>query len=234
MVVCVCFLALSCGNDKKDAAPLETPSPNAPVKTVEFPIDGSLTPISVDKKTRQTRGISITCPVVSGTRHDTEINGIIDSKVDIFVKELASDADVVDFSIKYNNKGILSMLISGYDSKNSTDTVIRHLALNFNTASGREIEIDSLFDNTAGDWNKSLSEQVNAMAQLNGINLYKDVDDVTRASFYLTENSITLIFALYQIAPYSAGEPAFTLEYISIRAYTSSAGAISVIMNKHE
>ena len=126
------------------------------------------------------------------------------------------------------------MLVSGYSSKNSTGTVIRHLALNFNTASGREIEIDSLFDNTAGDWSKALTEQINAMAQLNGINLYKDVDDVTRASFYLTENSITLIFALYQIAPYPAGEPTFTLEYISIRAYTSSAGAISVIMNKHE
>ncbi len=234
MVVCVCLLALSCGKGKGGVTPLATPSPNEPVKTVDFPIDGSLAPVSVDKKTKRTAGMNITCPVVSGTLHDSEINETITAEVDKFVKGLASDTDTVDFSIKYNNKGILSMLVNGYNSKNSTDTVIRYLTLNFNTASGRVIEIESLFDNTVGDFNNALSEQINTMAQLNDIHLYKPVDDVTRASFYLTENSITIIFGLYQIAPYPAGEPTFTLEYISIRAYTSSAGAISVIMNKHE
>lgn len=204
--------------------------PDIPLKAEFVAIDSSMRPITVVNKEYSQSGIKYKLPKVVNSGRDTEINDLIMSSVEAFVAEYPRTVSSMDYSVMYNDKGILSIVILAYGRDIEYDRN-RNIILNFNVAGACQLSFSDLFDLTDKNFIDTVTYYINSLASHDKIILYSDVKDLSGARFYLTETSIDIVYDLYSITSFDAGEPVFSIPYTALSKFIKPLSPIDIIIN---
>lgn len=188
-----------------------------------LPIDATLPPAKVNYTEKNSGRVFIKIPQVTGTSYDANINSAIMAAADRLSQENESSGISLDYFVGYNANGIFSV----YLSVSSNTIVVDHTALTFNVASGERISLGDLFNE---NWQERLLAIVNAAAFSAGVNLISEITEIDDKDFYLSGQSLFVLYDLYEVSDYDAGAPIFEVEYSNIADITSSKSAIAAIL----
>jgi hypothetical protein len=122
-----------------------------------------------------------------------------------------------------NDDDYLSIYLTYYEYTGGAHGSHYDLVYNFDMATGERIELKDLFKADA-DYvallNKEIQAQIEAIAKSNeeirgeAFNPYTGFQSISdNQQFYITDDSIVVIFGLYEIAPYAAGIPSFEIPF---------------------
>lgn len=168
-------------------------------------------------------GNALIYPAVDSGDYDA-LNTAIYDKIIEGLNEM-SEPVYTYFSIKCNQNGILSILVSYYDM--DTRELYLKLPMTFDAATGGEISIQDCF--AAGDdqWRSVLPDLVTSQAESADMTLLSDVLPIADGQlFYLTGRSLVLLYRPYEITTYLSGWPEFSIGYDRISAYFDENAAI--------
>ena len=196
------------------------------------------TSIDYDSKCEYNNGFNLcyTYPVVEGstpiihtinttvkTDIESTMNYNIDLAIDDHTAQIGSDYPwrpyifSADYEVFQNTKDTLSFVIKYYQYTGGAHGIGYTVAYNYNLADGKEMRLSDLFE-PGFDYTTYINDQIYNQIQgfqpeentlwdttygFNGI-----TEDQT---FYLEDNTLQIYFGVYEIAPYSAGEPTFEI-----------------------
>ncbi|MCX7694596.1 MAG: DUF3298 and DUF4163 domain-containing protein [Caloramator sp.] len=125
---------------------------------------------------------------------------------------------VVNFDVKYNKNGILSIPISFYSYTGGAHGNTDLVAYNYNLVNGNEIKLKDIFKENfdyksflINEIIKKIKEDKDMMYFDDAVETIKKMDDNQR--FYLANDGIVIYYGLYEIAPYAAGIQEFKIPY---------------------
>ena len=133
------------------------------------------------------------------------------------------------------NNGHIACVTLRSDSFTGGEPHIRsRTALTFDMRTGKEITINDMVDDYAGLRDAVALEILGQIADgkyvkyYNGALLFEDYEEtipewMTRSVFF-GQQSMTVVFGMYDIAGYDAGEPAFMIPYTLIEPYLNQYG----------
>ncbi len=119
----------------------------------------------------------------------------------------------VDFDIKKNSDGILSILIKYYQYSGGAHGEYIHVAYNIDTRNNTFISLNDLFKpdvNYEGVISDEINKQINRIEEeedIKGVYQFKGIKEEEK--FYIQDDNLVIYFDLYEIAPYPAGIPSF-------------------------
>lgn len=126
---------------------------------------------------------------------------------------------VVVFEVTYNRQCALSLYIDKYEYTGGAHGLTTRSADTWNIQTGRRLLLRDLFTADA-DYRAFTIHSINEQIQQD-INIGNDIYfenyrelviiNFSEEDFYLTHGGVTVFFQLYEIAPYVAGIPAFTM-----------------------
>lgn len=125
-----------------------------------------------------------------------------------------------DFEIKKNTENILSILIKYYKYSGGAHGYYEYIPYNIDLASGKVFILKDIFkegSNYEQAINDEIKKQIGALNLKNNLpeestQLYtfKGINETQK--FYLKDDKIVVFFNLYDIAPYAAGIPEFSID----------------------
>lgn len=144
----------------------------------------------------------------------------VDQAEDLAQRNISYEAVVV-FEITYNRQCALSLFIDRYEYTGGAHGLTTRSADTWNVQTGRRLLLGDLFTSDV-DYKaftiQSVTEQIQQdMQQGNDIYFenYRElvVINFSEEDFYLTHGGVTVFYQVYEIAPYVAGIPTFTMPY---------------------
>lgn len=126
-----------------------------------------------------------------------------------------------DFEVKKNSDNMLSINIQYYKYSGGAHGYYEDISYNIDMTNGENLTLKTLFKENC-DYknviNIEIRRQIEAMAQkdaeYNGLYEFDGIKD--NQKFYIQDDNIIVYFDLYEIAPYPAGIPEFTINVKSI------------------
>lgn len=124
-----------------------------------------------------------------------------------------------EFEVKKNNEQVISLLVKYYKYSGGAHGNYEYVPYNIDLACGKIFQLKDMFkvnSNYKQIINEEITKQIkelNIKNQLpedsDQLYLFKEIKD--NQKFYLAENRIVVFFDLYEIAPYVAGIPEFSI-----------------------
>jgi len=121
-----------------------------------------------------------------------------------------------DFEVEKNTDSILSLKMRYYNYSGGAHGFYDDIAYNIDIRSGKFLELSDLFleqSNYKDILNNEIKSQIKSLESENKENLgiYQFNTIKENQKYYFNGNNIVLYFDLYDIAPYAAGIPEFTI-----------------------
>ena len=195
------------------------------IKNVENNVENL---IIVDKKiTEKTKSINVDViiPQINGLdniEREKVINKQILDYTNMWISEgKKSSIDMnptipYDYTSRYkvtNKENILSFYIDYYQFNGGAHGITNREVYNIDIKSGQYIELKDLFANDF-DYKAYINEEINKEMNKNPENYFmgsfKGIKEDQK--FYIQDNKLVIHFPYYEIAPYVAGMPEFTME----------------------
>lgn len=169
-------------------------------------------------------------PVIMGRGSISLINNKILQVVTNYVNMNSSEVNDMDFDVMYNDKGILSIVLYAYgDDENFT----RYIPLTFDCSTGNQIFLNDLFPNDSDEWRQVLASNAQGLADKLALTLLSDIKPVdNERQFYLTKNSLVLVYNLYEITTYAQGMPRFVITYHNLSGLIEQESYIAKIVKE--
>lgn len=129
----------------------------------------------------------------------------------------------VDFSLKYNQNGLLSIVMSEYQFSGGANGTNRDVCKNFDLSTGRELKLKDLFvdfDQAKKAVNKAVRAGIDAKKSqgIEEVKTFKSIGN--KQEYYFAPEGLIIVFQ--QDGPYFAhvdGVQSFTIPYADIAAY---------------
>lgn len=152
----------------------------------------------------------IVFPKVEGQAGDI-INSAICSAVISRAERLGIPV-FTDYRVEYNRNGIFSIRMFLYDMYGEQESCIDCLPLTFNGLTGEICRISDFFDSEDQNWRGRIPDIITAQAADYEMVLLSDVLPISDdRPFYITDEAVVIMYDLYEISTYSAGEPEFEI-----------------------
>lgn len=186
-------------------------------------------------KYRPNRNYLVYYPQVSGLD-----NKEVENSINARLKSMSITADVTpdmeldytytgDFDIEFYQKNLIVFELSGYNyPMGAAHGMPRLVYVHVDIKSGRFYELKDLFKKDS-DYVKVLSDIIGVLIKEHGEEMgiwpdqYKGI--APDQPFYVTKDALIIYFEPYEIAPYAAGFPTFTLPYKEINPILNKEGA---------
>lgn len=158
------------------------------------------------------------------------INDAICSAVSSRAEELGI-AVFADYRVEYNRNGIFSLRMFLYDMYGDADTSIDCVPLTFNSENGQLYRISDFFDSDSDLWRGRIPDIIAAQAEEYQMVLLGDVMPISDdRSFYITDEAVVIMYDLYEITTYSAGEPEFEIAVDDIAECIDDTSALNAML----
>ena len=146
---------------------------------------------------------------------DCAAEEIINSAICTAVMERAEQLGIAvfaDYRVEYNRNGIFSIRMFLYDMYGDNEACIDCIPLTFNSETGERYRISDFFDSENQNWRGRIPDIIAAQAADSQIVLLSDILPISDdRPFYITDEAVVIMYDLYEIATYSAGEPEFEI-----------------------
>lgn len=117
-----------------------------------------------------------------------------------------------DYRVEYNRNGIFSIRMFLYDMYGEEEARIDCVPLTFNSETGELYHISDFFDSEDQNWRGRIPDIITAQAADYQMVLLSDILPISDdRQFYITDEAVVLMYDLYEIATFSAGEPEFEI-----------------------
>ncbi len=160
----------------------------------------------------------IVYPRVLYCEHADAINGSILDLTAASAQQVSASI-FTKYRIEYNRNGIFSLrmelldLYEGEGEKNGAQSEsLETVYMTYDVEAGELCSIGDLFDQEDERWRGVMPDIITAQAEAKGMTLLCDVMPIADSQqFFISEDAVVLVYELYEIATWSAGEPAFTI-----------------------
>ncbi|MGE4282887.1 MAG: WG repeat-containing protein [Clostridia bacterium] len=190
-----------------------------------------------EEKYRPNRSLLIYYPQLSDMKEKSVQKEVNKRLKEIFIPEqyrdVKSDEDLDynyegDFNVKFSKNQLLNIEMGGYDFPYGAahGMPIREY-IHIDTGTGAFYQLQDLFKKDS-DYVKRLSEVIEKQIEEHGEEMWVWKDDykgiAPDQSFAILENTLQIYFYPYEIAPYAAGFPTFTIPYQEVMDIIDTQG----------
>ncbi|WP_068502876.1 PdaC/SigV domain-containing protein [Paenibacillus kribbensis] len=122
-----------------------------------------------------------------------------------------------DFAIAYNKDGILSVIMQDYSYTGGAHGMTARKGYTFSLADGKLLQLSDVLKanpNYKKFLNADLKKKVDALQGGEGFDKFKELK--ADQNFYVTNSGVTIVFDLYEYAPYAYGIPEFTYSFAQL------------------
>ncbi|WP_336078647.1 PdaC/SigV domain-containing protein [Paenibacillus sp. 203] len=119
-----------------------------------------------------------------------------------------------DFAIAYNKNGILSVIMQDYSYTGGAHGMTARKGYTFSLADGKLLQLSDVLKanpNYKKFLNADLKKKIDALQAGEGFGKFKEL--ASDQNFYVTSSGVTIVFDLYDYAPYAYGIPEFTYSF---------------------
>ncbi|URJ47672.3 DUF4163 domain-containing protein [Paenibacillus polymyxa] len=119
-----------------------------------------------------------------------------------------------DFAIAYNKDGILSVIMQDYSYTGGAHGMTARKGYTFLLADGKLLQLSNVLKanpNYKKFLNADLKKKIDALQAGEGFDKFKEL--AADQNFYVTNSGVTIVFDLYDYAPYAYGIPEFTYSF---------------------
>ncbi|WP_058831116.1 PdaC/SigV domain-containing protein [Paenibacillus polymyxa] len=210
---------------------------NAGQKTVTLS-KSQLNPITIASQTLPASSnakvsYKIKYPQISGSQLNPEaqqaINNVLKKHAEIVLaagKKMVAEGEVTaerpydfenDFAIAYNKDGILSVIMQDYSYTGGAHGMTARKGYTFSLADGKLLQLSDVLKanpNYKKFLNADLKKKIDALQAGEGFEKFKEL--AADQNFYVTNSGVTIVFDLYDYAPYAYGIPEFTYSFAQL------------------
>ena len=165
---------------------------------------------------------------------DCAAEEIINSAICTAVTERAEQLGIAvfaDYRVEYNRNGIFSIRMFLYDMYGDSDACIDCIPLTFNSETGERYRISDLFDSENQNWRGRIPDIITSQAEDFQMVLLSDIMPISDdRPFYITDEAVVIMYDLYEIATYSAGEPEFEISVDDIAECLDDTSVLNVML----
>ncbi|MGQ3479706.1 PdaC/SigV domain-containing protein [Paenibacillus sp. TY11] len=122
-----------------------------------------------------------------------------------------------DFAIAYNKDGILSVIMQDYSYTGGAHGMTARKGYTFSLADGKLLQLSDVLKanpNYKKFLNADLKKKIDALQAGEGFGKFKEL--AADQNFYVTSSGVTIVFDLYDYAPYAYGIPEFTYSFAQL------------------
>ncbi|MEC4567751.1 DUF4163 domain-containing protein [Paenibacillus sp. CMAA1739] len=122
-----------------------------------------------------------------------------------------------DFAIAYNKEGILSVIMQDYSYTGGAHGMTARKGYTFSLADGKLLQLSDVLKanpNYKKFLNADLKKKVDGLQGGEGFDKFKEL--AADQNFYVTNGGVTIVFDLYEYAPYAYGIPEFTYSFAQL------------------
>ncbi|QDY85058.1 DUF4163 domain-containing protein [Paenibacillus polymyxa] len=122
-----------------------------------------------------------------------------------------------DFAIAYNKDGILSVIMQDYSYTGGAHGMTARKGYTFSLADGKLLQLSDVLKanpNYKKFLNADLKKKVDGLQGGEGFDKFKEL--AADQNFYVTNSGVTIVFDLYEYAPYAYGIPEFTYSFAQL------------------
>ncbi|MEE4580460.1 PdaC/SigV domain-containing protein [Paenibacillus polymyxa] len=210
---------------------------NATQKTVTLS-KSQLNPITIASQTLPASSnakvsYKIKYPQISGSQLNPEaqqaINNVLKKHAETVLaagKKMVAEGEVTaerpydfenDFAIAYNKDGILSVIMQDYSYTGGAHGMTARKGYTFSLADGKLLQLSDVLKanpNYKKFLNADLKKKIDALQAGEGFEKFKEL--AADQNFYVTNSGVTIVFDLYDYAPYAYGIPEFTYSFAQL------------------
>ena len=165
---------------------------------------------------------------------DCAAEEIINSAICTAVMERAEQLGIAvfaDYKVEYNRNGIFSIRMFLYDMYGDNEACIDCIPLTFNSETGERYRISDFFDSENQNWRGRIPDIITAQAADFQMVLLSDIMPISDdRPFYITDEAVVIMYDLYEIATFSAGEPEFEIAVDDIAECLDDTSALNVML----
>lgn len=167
-----------------------------------------------------------------------EVGQIINDAICSAVMNRAGELGIpvfADYRVEYNRNGIFSMRMFLYDMYGESGATVDCVPLTFSSETGQLYRISDLFDSESELWRGRIPDIITAQAEDYQMVLLGDVLPISDdRSFYITDEAVVIMYDLYEIATYSAGEPSFEIAVGEIAECIDDSSVLNAMLQQEE
>lgn len=139
------------------------------------------------------------------------------------------------YRIEYNRNGIFSLrmeLLDLYESEGektgAESESLETIYMTYDVEAGLLCSIGDLFDQEDERWRGVMPDIITAQAEAKGITLLCDVMPIADSQqFFISEDAVVLVYELYEIATWSAGEPEFAIPISQLAQFIPASSPLA-------
>jgi len=170
-------------------------------------------------------------PQVQGVEAADAINDVMCSRVKERADELGLSV-FTEYRVEYNRNGIFSVRIFLYDLYGAGERHLDCIPLTFNADTGELLSISDLFSGGDNRWRGRIPDMIAAQAADDEMILLNDLLPISDdRDFYITNEAVVIMYDLYEISIYSAGEPEFQIPVDELAEYLGEASPLNVFLS---
>lgn len=192
---------------------VETEAPPTPGRNDGF------APLSIIRGVESCGEGYIVYPKVLYCDHAEAINRSIYEVTAARAKE-ASPSVFTKYRVEYNRNGLFSLRMELYDLYGDGSECLESVYLTYDVQTGRLCTLADLLDQADDRWRGIMPDIITAQAEARGITLLCDVMPISDGQqFYITQDEVVLVYELYEIATWAAGEPEFAIPIVQLNEF---------------
>ncbi|WP_025717836.1 PdaC/SigV domain-containing protein [Paenibacillus sp. 1-18] len=172
-------------------------------------------------------------PQISGSQLNPEaqqaINSVLKKQADRVLaagKKMMAEGEATterpyefgnDFAVAYNKDGILSVIMQDYSYTGGAHGMTARKGYTFSLADGKLLQLSDVLKanpNYKKFLNADLKKKIDALQSGEAFGKFKEL--AADQDFYVTNSGITIVFSLYDYAPYAYGIPEFTYSFAQL------------------
>ena len=136
-----------------------------------------------------------------------------------------------DYRVEYNRNGIFSIRMFLYDMYGDEDACIECIPLTFSSETGELYRISDFFDSEDQHWRGRIPDIITSQAADCQMVLLSDILPISDdRAFYITDEAVVIMYDLYEIATYAAGEPEFEIPVDDIAECLDESSVLNVML----
>lgn len=136
-----------------------------------------------------------------------------------------------DYRVEYNRHGIFSLRMFLYDMYGDNETCIDCIPLTFNSETGERYRISDFFDSDNQNWRGRIPDIITAQAEDFQMVLLGEILPISDdRPFYITDEAVVIMYDLYEIATFAAGEPEFEIPVGYIAECLDDASVLNAML----
>lgn len=204
---------------------------NSSRKAVALPVeeDDVYAPLAVVRCVCRIGDSYIIFPRVEGEAGET-INSAICAAVADRAEQLGLPV-FADYRVEYNRNGIFSIRMFLYDMYGEGDVCIDCIPFTFNSETGGLYSISDFFDSENQNWRGRIPDIITAQAADCQMVLLSDIMPIADdRPFYITDEAVVIMYDLYEISTYEAGEPEFEIAVDDIAECLDDTSVLNIML----